>query len=65
VGMHVGTLRHLRTAWWYALLLPIAFTLPAALACHAVWQRSRGAVAWKGRRYETAKPAARQPAAVK
>jgi chlorobactene glucosyltransferase len=66
LGMQIGTLRHLRAAWWHALLLPIAYTVAAALACHAVWKRWRGCVAWKGRIYETATPsAAGHPAAAK
>jgi chlorobactene glucosyltransferase len=66
LGMQIGTLRHLRAAWWHALLLPIAYTVAAALACHAVWKRWRGCVAWKGRTYETAAPsAAGHPAAAK
>jgi hypothetical protein len=54
VGMHIGTARHLRVARWYGLLLPVAYTVGAALACHAVWQRWRGHVAWKGRTYDAA-----------
>lgn len=61
VGIQIGTLRHFKSAWWFSLLLPISCSLGAALGVHAVWQRRRGRVAWKGRTY--AAPSDLAPAA--
>jgi chlorobactene glucosyltransferase len=52
LGVHIGTVRHLRIPPVYALLFPAAYAAVAAIAWRSVGLRRGGRISWKGRTYE-------------
>jgi chlorobactene glucosyltransferase len=50
-GCQLAGTRYFRTPLWYGFLLPLGFTMVAAIALGSVWADARGVVAWKGRAY--------------
>jgi chlorobactene glucosyltransferase len=55
VGIHVGTVRHLRVPAIFGLTFTIGYTAVACLACHSVVTLRTGRVTWKGRTYQLTK----------
>ncbi|HLI10843.1 MAG TPA: glycosyltransferase family 2 protein [Alphaproteobacteria bacterium] len=55
LGVQIGTIRHFRLPAFIALLLPLGYTMAAALAWRSVVLRRSGRVTWKGRKYEVPK----------
>ena len=60
VGIHLGTVRHLRVPAMFGFTFAIGYTAVASLVCHSVITRLTGRVTWKGRTYHLDKSAPRR-----
>ena len=52
VAVQLGTARHFGVSAIFAVLMPLGYTVAAAIAAHSLVLRHSGRIAWKGRRYD-------------
>ena len=62
VAIQLATVRHFRVSAIFGVLMPLGYTVAAAIAAHSLVLRHSGRNAWKGRRYNLRRtPSAGRP----
>ena len=62
VAVQLGTARHFAVSALFGVLMPLGYTVAAAIAAHSLVLRHSGRIAWKGRRYNLRRtPSAGRP----